>query len=56
MKQDPPHLSQSDVERLALFGWTVALFLFFVLSMAGGGAHGVGSLQQPLEPPRGLGL
>jgi hypothetical protein len=56
MKQDPPHLSQSDIERLALFGWTVALYLFFLLSMAGGGPDGVGPLQQPLEAPGGLGL
>jgi hypothetical protein len=56
MKQYPPHLNQSEIERLVLFAWTIALFVFFVLTMAGGGPDGVAPLQQPLEAPRGLGL
>jgi hypothetical protein len=56
MKQYPPHLSQANVGHLAMLVLTVALSLFFVLSMAAGGDSGAGPLDQPLEAPAGFGL
>ena len=56
MKQYPPHLSQADVGRLAMLVLTLAMSLFFVLSMAAGGHDGAGPLDQPLEAPAGFGL
>jgi hypothetical protein len=56
MKQYPPHLSQADVGHLAVLVLTVAMSLFFLLSMAAGGHGGVGPLDQPLEAPAGFGL
>jgi len=56
MKQYPPHPSQADVGPVAMLVLTVAMCLFFVLSMAGGGPGGVGPLDQPLEAPAGFGL
>ena len=56
MKQYPPHLSEADVRSAALLLLTVAMSLFFLLSMAAGGHGGVGPLVQPLEAPAGFGL
>jgi hypothetical protein len=56
MKQYPPHLSQADVGRVAMLVLTLAMSLFFVLSMAAAGHAGAGPLDQPLEAPAGFGL
>jgi len=56
MKQYPPRRSQADVGPVAVLALAVAMCLFFVLSMAGGGPGGAGSFDQPLEAPRGFGL
>jgi hypothetical protein len=56
MKQYPPHRSQVDVGRVAMLALAVAMSLFFVFSMAGGGHGGAGQFDQPLEAPPGFGL
>jgi hypothetical protein len=55
MKQYPPHRSQAAVGRLAMLVLTLAMSLFFVMSMAAGGPDGAGPLAQPLEAPAGFG-